>query len=523
MAGIKLSLSNIRAINAAFKYGQGHIFAGWHQLSDFQKIDLVDQVRSINFQSLRAAYVQAKFVREMGGAHRYQAVEPQEIDEGDAFARAEAGLKDTAFVFFAGGDSRRFVDELLDLLDREKGTYDSAFAARFFAQHPGLQNLSRAELDAEFRKRPGFSKLTYPIGPASGFSATHYAALKLLRVKEVTGEPAPAAFIVGCNNADAMRTFFEQNQNFGLDENASLIVQGKIPLLDEDGKIIMDDISEIAFNPNGTGGSMLAPAEQGLIAKWKDQGKKRVVIVQCDDVAALSSDNIEKWIGMHVESQNQFSLVSFKVEGGKFGKVLRDKDDHMVIVEHVEQPPELRGQPGLVNAAIYIVDIDLYAQLTKQQFAAHLSEPKGVTLADGRETKAAKLELFATDVLGILVQQLQVDPQKIGTFLAEKYPEDPGLDETRPLKTLALALEQRRLMAERAKKIIERKRITIPEGVEVEFFEEGEGVLRYLIYNFHLNGNFKRVDRSFALNPGDRVLLFFKAEQLHAYVLERSA
>lgn len=89
------------------------------------------------------------------------------------------------------------------------------------------------------------------------------------------------------------RAFFEAHANFGLpDEDVFFFVQGTLPCLDFDGKILLEHAHRVAEAPDGNGGIYRALHLQGVVADLRRRGVELVHVFAVDNAVVKSADPV---------------------------------------------------------------------------------------------------------------------------------------------------------------------------------------------------------------------------------------
>ena len=102
-------------------------------------------------------------------------------------------------------------------------------------------------------------KGTYPVTPVTGKTLFQVFAEKIARSGERYGVTIPWFILTSEINKDATVAAFEAADLFGLSrESVHFIVQGLVPAVDYEGKILLAEKGKIAMTPDGHGGSIAA-------------------------------------------------------------------------------------------------------------------------------------------------------------------------------------------------------------------------------------------------------------------------
>jgi UDP-N-acetylglucosamine/UDP-N-acetylgalactosamine diphosphorylase len=142
-------------------------------------------------------------------------------------------------------------------------------------------------------------------------------------------------------NDVATRAFFRQHKFFGLDpKDVFFFVQGTMPALDFDGKILLAGKGELALSPNGHGGSLLALHASGALNEMERRGVEYVSYFQVDNPLTRVIDPL--FIGLHAmeESEMSIKVLPKREPLEKLGNVCL-VDGKMTVIEYSDLPEEL--------------------------------------------------------------------------------------------------------------------------------------------------------------------------------------
>ena len=141
-------------------------------------------------------------------------------------------------------------------------------------------------------------KGTYPIGPVSGRSLFEYFALSIRRNEIKYNTKISWYVMTSLLNNQQTVDFFEANNYFGLDKKqVFFFVQGTMPAIDYQGKLLMSSKSSLSLSPDGHGGTLLALKKSGALEDMKAKGIEHISYFQVDNplVPVLSP----LFIGLH--------------------------------------------------------------------------------------------------------------------------------------------------------------------------------------------------------------------------------
>jgi UDP-N-acetylglucosamine/UDP-N-acetylgalactosamine diphosphorylase len=225
----------------------------------------------------------------------------------------------------------------------------------------------------------------------------------------------PWYIMTSLNNDEMTRNFFEENRYFGLStDNVSFFTQGVLPVIDLQGKLLMDSKSSIVTSPNGHGGTLLALKERGILSNMNERGIKHIFYHQVDNILIKIADPV--YLGYHISAGAKMSpKVVQKTDPEEKVGIVGIKDGHLDTIEYSELSDEERHalnpdgtlKFGMGNPAIYLLDVDFVEKINKSLFALPYHKAiKKVSCVDENgckikpsENNAAKFEMFIFDAL----------------------------------------------------------------------------------------------------------------------------
>ena len=156
--------------------------------------------------------------------------------------------------------------------------------------------------------RLGFDgpKGTFPVTPVEKKSLFQVFAEKIRRSSERFGSKIHWLILTSEINNEETVAAFEENEFFGLSSSqVHFIVQGLVPAVDAEGKILLSDTSTLAMTPDGHGGSLRALVRSGATAKLKELGVDCISYFQVDNPLIPCID--PAFIGFHISGNSECS------------------------------------------------------------------------------------------------------------------------------------------------------------------------------------------------------------------------
>ncbi len=276
-------------------------------------------------------------------------------------------------------------------------------------------------------------KGTFPISPVKGKSLFELFAESILRAQRKYDTTIPWYILTSPTNDAATREFFEEHDTFGLDAaNVSCFMQGTLPAIGPDGKLLLADKGALALSPNGHGGSLLALRDSGALDDMASRGVDHVSYWQVDNPLVQPFDLL--FLGLHDSLGSEMSCRSLTKTGpfeklGNFCVV----DGKLLIIEYSDMPDDLaqaldeegrlRFRAG--SPAIHILSREFVERLTAGgtlQLPLHRAHKK-VSFVDAAgqavtpaEPNAYKLEMFIFDALPLARQTLILEAVREENF-----------------------------------------------------------------------------------------------------------
>ncbi len=275
--------------------------------------------------------------------------------------------------------------------------------------------------------RLGFKgpKGCYPITPVRNKSLFQLFAESIAARGRRYGVPLRWYIMTSRDNDAETRRFFQQQGFFGLNrEDIMFLVQGEIPSLDLDGRLMISREARIFKNPDGHGGSLRALKESGALQDMRERGIAEVFYFQVDNPLAKIADPL--FIGAHVEHQAEMSTkVVQKTDPEEKVGIIGKINGKIGCIEYSELTPaeirERREDGSLrfssANIAIHMIKRTFIEKLTQDEgfslpYHAAIKDIECLAVRDGQlvpETrKGLKFEMFVFDALGFTTRSITV-------------------------------------------------------------------------------------------------------------------
>jgi UDP-N-acetylglucosamine/UDP-N-acetylgalactosamine diphosphorylase len=306
-------------------------------------------------------------------------------------------------------------------------------------------------------------KGTFPVSPVQGKTLFQVFAEKIARSGERFGVTIPWFILTSQINNDATVAAFEANDYFGLSKDSvHFIVQGLVPAVDREGKILMAAKGKIAMTPDGHGGSLRALVRSGAVETMKSLGVDIVSYFQVDNPIVQCID--PAFIGFHVLGESELSskMVPKAYPLEKVGHFC-EQDGTMLVVEYSDMPDAMQeetNEDGSIrfkagSVAIHVFDRDFIERAggsgAGMKLPFHRADKKipyvdaaGVSIQPDAPN-GVKFEMFVFDALPMAKNPVIIEAARADDFSPVKNAE--GVDSPQSCKEDQLRMFARWLQA----------------------------------------------------------------------------
>lgn len=269
-------------------------------------------------------------------------------------------------------------------------------------------------------------KGTYPATPIEQKSLFQVFCENIQRSAKKYKTTIPFYIMTSPINDAPTRTFFEENNYFGMDsKDVTFFQQGVVPSFSSDGKALLANKGHLATNPDGHGGSLRALHTSGALEDMAERGIEQLSYFQVDNPLIKCVDPL--FIGLHaLENAEMSSKMVVKAAAlekvGNFCKA----DGKIMVIEYSDLPDSYAEQTNAdgslrFNAgsiAIHVIATSFIQKLNKGRFALpwHRADKKvpHVDLATGEVVEpdvpnAVKLETFVFDALPLCERSIVLE------------------------------------------------------------------------------------------------------------------
>jgi UDP-N-acetylglucosamine pyrophosphorylase len=296
--------------------GQGHVFQWVDHLQQEERLALFQQLASYDPFALNAKY--QTIIRNQANKHNTKAevTPPREVVKTAADPERRKRWEEIGYAKLAQGKVAALV------LAGGQGT-------RFAVYEP---------------------KGTVDIGLLSHKSLFQIQAERILKTQQLTAQATGTSvaikwYILTSQDTDEKtKQFFRSNNFFGLDpQNVKFFMQGNLPCLSPDGKIIMECNNKMATAPDGNGGTYEALEREGILTDMKENGIEYLFQYCVDNILIRMLD--PAFIGFLYESEADCGVkVAPKAAPEEPVGVLCLRDGKCGVIEYSEIDKEMAAR-----------------------------------------------------------------------------------------------------------------------------------------------------------------------------------
>lgn len=356
-------------------YNQEHIINLLNKLDNDKKENLIKQISEIDFHQIMELYKNTKRTLEMK-ENKIEAIDfldKKELDKSEIQKFNNLGEKEItsghyAVVTMAGGQGTRLGH------NGPKGTF---------------------KLDVYGKGKYLFEILSE----------------NLKETNKKYNVTIPWYIMTSQENNDDTEKFLEKNNYFGYDkENVKLFKQGKLPLLNVDGKMLIGKDFKIKEASDGNGGVFTSLRTTGMLADMKERGIKWVFIGGVDNAILKMADIT--LLGMAIDKNVKIASKSVvKSNPHERVGVFCKMNGHPKVIEYSELPEKMAEEIdnngelkyGESHIMCNLFSIDAIEKVSKEPLIYHSAFKKNSYInEDGKEIipqepNSYKFEAFIFD------------------------------------------------------------------------------------------------------------------------------
>ena len=286
------------------KYNQEHLLSCFEKLSEEKKQKLLNQILTIDFEEILSLYEATK----------------KEISLG------EGKIEPIAYV-----DKSKLKEDELKEYERigAEVITEGKYAVVTMAGGQGT--------------RLGFSapKGTFEIGGGCNKSLFEALSDTIKEAEKKYKAQIPWYIMTSRENNDDTVEFFETNKYFGLNKNnVTFFKQGELPMIDTEGKILLDESGIIKEAADGHGGVFEAMSKNYILEDMKSRGIEWVFISGVDNVLAGLVDAVATGLAIK-NKMNATGKSVVKANPKERVGVFCKKNNRPYVVEYTEISDEM--------------------------------------------------------------------------------------------------------------------------------------------------------------------------------------
>ena len=387
------------------KYGQEHLLNNFENLDEAHKKELLKEIKGINFELVTSLYDSTKKEKKntkdeitpidyldkfkLGDKYKYyENIGKKAIKEGEL-----------AVVTMAGGQGTRLGH------NGPKGTYDIGLDS-----HKSLFELLSDGIKEEAKKY---------------------------------GVTIPWFIMTSRENNKATIEFFEKHKYFGYqkDKNIFFFIQGELPMMDTEGKILIGEDGLIKLAADGHGGIYESLVKSGMTKKMKELGVEWVFIGGVDNCLVKMVDPV--LMGIAIDQQVTVACKSVvkanpQEKVGVFCK-RNGKPNVIEYTEITEDMAEARDKDGeLLYGESHILcnlfSVDAVERMGANPLPYHIAFKKAKyidkdgNLVEPDSPNAYKFEAFLFDAFGEVDEMAVLRVKREEEFAPVKNADTAGVD-----------------------------------------------------------------------------------------------
>lgn len=287
------------------KYNQEHLLNCYEKLDEENKKKLLNQILNINFEQIADLYEKTKKSADVGGGE----------------------IKPISYI-----DKNKISSEKLNEYRRKgkNAIKEGHYAVVTMAGGQGT--------------RLGFNgpKGTYNIGDGINKSLFEIFSDTIKKAKEENeAESIPWYVMTSRENNSQTVKFFKENNYFGLPENdVMFFIQGELPMVGTNGKILIDETGIVKQAADGHGGVFGAMHRSGVVSDMQHRGIEWIFIAGVDNILAKIVDPIATGLAIEKKVLATGKSVVKATPKEKVG-VFCKKNNRPYVIEYTEITDEM--------------------------------------------------------------------------------------------------------------------------------------------------------------------------------------
>ena len=238
---------------------------------------------------------------------------------------------------------------------------------------------------------------------------------RVLRASRAARQPLPVYVLVSERTEAATRDAFEATGYYGLSKDqVHFLRQGRLPVLDADGRALLSGPGQLAMAPDGHGGTHDVLRKSGALHHLSECGVDVLTTFQVDNPLGRPLDPV--MLGWMLERKAQIvtKVVRKANPDERVGVLARDVDGRTHLVEYSELPDEGAEDLVLGSIAIHAFSVTWLRDLLGTGYLPPL------------HVAHKKVKHLAAD--GTLVTPDAPNAYKFERFLFDVFPEAPRVE-----------------------------------------------------------------------------------------------
>ena len=232
---------------------------------------------------------------------------------------------------------------------------------------------------------------------------------RVLHASRTARRPVPVYLLVSARTADGTKQAFSDASHFGLDASQiHFLEQGRLPVLDEQGRALLEAPGTLAMAPDGHGGTHAVLRDAGVLDRLADDGVDVLTTFQVDNPLGRPLDPVMLGWMLERKAQVVTKVVRKASPDERVGVLARDPQGRTHLVEYSELPddPAVTDALDLGSIAIHAFSVAWLRTLLGSGYLpplhkAHKKVPHWLpdgTRHDPQAPNAYKFERFLFDV-----------------------------------------------------------------------------------------------------------------------------
>ncbi len=387
------------------KYNQEHLLNQYDNLPDNKKEELLNQIENIDFELIKSLYENTK--KEL----KTQEAKIEPIEYLDKYKL---------------NDMYKYYEEI-----GKKAIKEGKLAAVTMAGGQGT------------RLGHNGPKGTYDIGLYTHKSLFELLSDSLKEEGKKYGVIIPWFIMTSRENNSATIEFFEKNRFFGYEKNKNIFffVQGELPMVDTEGKILIGEDGLIKLAADGHGGIYESLVKNKMTDKMRELGIEWVFIGGVDNCLVKMVDPVLMGIAIDKNVTAAGKSVVKANPKEKVG-VFCKKNGKPSVIEYTEISEEMAEATDENGELLYgeshilcnLFNISAIERMGKESLPYHSAFKKATYIdADGKKVvpdgpNAYKFEAFLFDAFGELDDMAILRVKREEEFAPVKNADSAGVD-----------------------------------------------------------------------------------------------